>query len=166
MKKYLYRRFLAVILCLLGATVAFAQGRNVTGTVKDETGAPLAGATVSVKNQNINTLTNAVGLFSLNVPASSRSLVISFVGRLSKEVAISSNNVVNVSLEAGGVNLNDVVVVGYGTAKKANLTTSQTAVTAKEINRTVNTTVEQAIQGRAAGVYITQNSGQPGGGIS
>ena len=166
MKKYLYRRFLAVFLCLLAATVAFSQGRNVSGTVKDETGTPLVGATVSVKNQKINTVTNAEGAFNLNVPANSRILVISFVGRQSKEIGIGSNNVVNVSLEPGGVNLNEVVVVGYGTAKKANLTTSQTAVTAKEINRTVNTTVEQAIQGRAAGVYITQNSGQPGGGIS
>ena len=62
--------------------------------------------------------------------------------------------------------LDEVVVIGYGNAKEANLTAAQSTVSAKDIEKTVNTTIEQAIQGRAAGVYVTQNSGQPGGGIS
>ncbi len=166
MKKYLYRRLLATFICALGFVTSFSQGRTITGTVKDETGQPLAGATVSVKKLPVNTSTNSNGYFTLSVPANSKTLLISFVGRETKEVTIGSDNTINVSLESSSSTLNDVVVVGYGKATKSNLTSSQTSVTAKEIDRTVNTTVEQAIQGRSAGVYITQNSGQPGGGMS
>lgn len=72
----------------------------------------------------------------------------------------------NITLSATANTLSDVVVIGYGTARRANLTSAQTTVNAKDIDRAINTTIEQGIQGRAAGVYITQNSGQPGGGIS
>ena len=69
-------------------------------------------------------------------------------------------------MHPSGSQLSDVVVIGYGTAKKANLSTAQVGVSSKQIEKTINTTVEQALQGRAAGVYVTQNSGQPGGGMS
>ncbi len=166
MKRNLFRRLFATFICVLGYLGAFSQGRTVTGTVKDEAGQPLAGATITVKNLPVSTSTNAGGSFSLVVPSNGKTLIISFVGRESKEVVIGSSNRLEVSLSTNASALTDIVVVGYGTAKKTNLTTAQTSVTAKEIDRTVNTTVEQAIQGRAAGVYITQNSGQPGGGIS
>lgn len=112
------------------------------------------------------TTTDANGQFSIRVGSNGRTLVISYVGMEAREVAIGSSNTVNASLVPTGTTMTDVVVVGYGRARKANLTSSQVSVGAKEIERTVNTTLEQAIQGRAAGVYITQNSGQPGGGIS
>ena len=165
MKKDLYLRVVTILVCLLSFSASYSQGRVVSGTVKDEAGAPLSGATISVKNLQISTSTNLSGAFSLNVPASAKTLVISFVGMQPKEVAITGNNI-NVTLAGSANALTDVVVIGYGKAKRVNLTSAQTSVNAKEIERTVNTTVEQAIQGRAAGVYVTQNSGQPGGGIS
>jgi TonB-dependent starch-binding outer membrane protein SusC len=88
------------------------------------------------------------------------------VGMQPRTVPVGSGDVVTVSLTPAQGAMADVVVVGYGRARRANLTTAQASVSAKDIEKTVNTTVEQALQGRAAGVYVTQNSGQPGGGIS
>jgi TonB-linked SusC/RagA family outer membrane protein len=93
-------------------------------------------------------------------------LVVSYVEMKTQEVTIGSNLVFKISLTPEANTLNEVVVIGYGKARRANLTSAQTTVSSKEIEKTINTTVEQAIQGRAAGVYVTQNSGQPGGGIS
>jgi TonB-linked SusC/RagA family outer membrane protein len=166
MKENLYRRVFATLVCVLTFFASFSQGKVISGTVKDEAGAPLVGATVSVKNQKVNTSTNSTGAFSINVPQNAKTLVISFIGMLAKEVEIGTNTTINVSLSASTNALTDVVVIGYGKARRVNLTSAQTSVGAKEIERTINTTVEQAIQGRAAGVYVTQNSGQPGGGIS
>lgn len=152
--------------CVILSLFSFAQQRTISGIISDDNGNPLSGATVSVKNTRAVTTTNAVGAFTLNVPANGRVLVVTYVGMTTKELAIGNGNSYTVSLTPASGTLSDVVVVGYGQARRANLTTAQTTVSAKEIEKTVNTTVEQAIQGRAAGVYVTQNSGQPGGGIS
>ncbi|HVG41022.1 MAG TPA: TonB-dependent receptor [Chitinophagaceae bacterium] len=157
---------LMLFLCMLAFLTPFAQGKTVTGTVSDDKGAPLSGATVAVRNSTTSTTTNEAGRFTITVPANVRSLIISYVGMVEQELNISNGSSFTVRMVAGNNALTDVVVVGYGRARRANLTSAQTSVGAKEIERTVNTTVEQAIQGRAAGVYITQNSGQPGGGIS
>lgn len=154
------------LLCTLSFLTSFSQERKITGTVTDDKGAPVADATVSIKNTTANAVTNATGAFTINVPANGKTLVVSYVGMQPRETAIGTGDNFNISLVRASNTLSDVVVVGYGTAKRANLTSAQTTVTAKDLDRTVNTTVEQAIQGRAAGVYITQNSGQPGGGIS
>jgi TonB-linked SusC/RagA family outer membrane protein len=165
MFKHLLQKGLLLLATLLFFISSWSQGRTVTGTVTDDKGSPLSGATVSAKNSTVSTSTNASGGFTLSVPASARTLVVSYVGMTSQEVPVG-NGSLSIRLSASSATLNDVVVVGYGRARRANLTTAQTSVSAKEIERTVNTTVEQAIQGRAAGVYVTQNSGQPGGGIS
>ncbi len=166
MKKLLIRGVLMLIPCALLLLTAYAQSRSISGTVRDNQGNPLIGATVSVKDSKVITSTNAEGVFNLSVPANAKTLVISYVGMQTREIAIgsASNYTVDLSEESGS--LSDVVVVGYGRTSRANLTSAQTTVGAKEIERTVNTTIEQALQGRSAGVYITQNSGQPGGGIS
>lgn len=155
------------LLCVLSFLTPFAQGRTITGTVTDDKGTPLAGATVSVKDSREVTTTNAEGQFTLDVPSNRNILVITYVGMATSELQLGQGSTVNITLSpTAGSTLTDVVVIGYGRARRANLTSAQTSVSAKEIERTVNTTIEQAIQGRAAGVYITQNSGQPGGGIS
>jgi TonB-linked SusC/RagA family outer membrane protein len=153
-----------LLLCVLVSTLAFAQ-RKISGTVTDDKQAPLTGATVSVQGTRVATTTDAAGRFTLAVPQNGNTLVVSFVGMQQRTVPISGD-VVNVSLTPTQNSMADVVVVGYGRARRANLTSAQTSVSARDIEKTVNTTVEQALQGRAAGVYVTQNSGQPGGGIS
>jgi TonB-linked SusC/RagA family outer membrane protein len=166
MRKFLSRELLMLFIAAFSFSAAFAQNKTISGTVSDEGGKPLLGATVAVKNTSISTSTNLAGAFSLSVPANGKQLVISFVGMKSQEISIGDRSNFNITLAINANALSDVVVVGYGKASEVNLTTAQTSVSAKQINETVNTTVEQAIQGRAAGVYVTQNSGQPGGGIS
>jgi TonB-linked SusC/RagA family outer membrane protein len=155
-----------IIPFLLFFISSFSQNRTISGKVSDDKGTPLAGATVAVKNTTLSTSTNATGNFTLSVPAGGRTLVVTYIGMTTQEVAVGTNTTFDISLVSTTNALTDVVVVGYGRARRANLTTAQTSVGAKEIEKTVNTTVEQALQGRAPGVYITQNSGQPGGGIS
>lgn len=146
--------------------ILMAQNRKVSGTVYDQAGTPLANATVTVKNSSTATITNDKGYYSINVPNGAASLIITYVGATPYEVKIEGKSIVNVNLASNDARMGEVVVVGYGTSRKANLTTAQTSVNAAAIEKTINTTIEQAIQGRAAGVYVTQNSGQPGGGIS
>ena len=165
MRKELFFRVMLLLLATFTFTAALAQ-RKISGTVTDDKQVPLIGATVAVKGTIVAVRTDAAGKFSLTVPANENTLVISYVGMNRREVNISNTNSISVSLTPTGGTLSDVVVVGYGHARRANLTTAQTSVSAKQIGETVNTTVEQAIQGRSAGVYVTQNSGQPGGGIS
>ncbi len=159
---------LAAVICayFLTISVAFAQKKIITGVVSDESGKALSGATVSQKGGDAVTITNSDGSFKLEVSANAKTLVISYVGMNSQEVSISGTTTVNVKLGFADKSLDEVVMIGYGRAKRGDLTTAQTTVTAKDIDKTINTTVEQAIQGRAAGVYVVQNTGQPGGGLS
>lgn len=166
MGKATLSRIVLLLICTISLSISFAQQRRIAGSVKDDKGLPLVGATVLVKNSRAATTTDANGAFNLAVPQNATTLVISYVGMVTQEVSISGSNTVNVSLASTSNMLTDVVVIGYGRSRKANLTTAQTGVTAKDIEKTVNTTLEQAIQGRAAGVYVTQNTGQPGGSLS
>ncbi|MET0393559.1 MAG: TonB-dependent receptor [Chitinophagaceae bacterium] len=158
-----------VLLCalLLITSSLLAQNRTITGTITDQNGAPLSGATIAVKGQpRLSTSTQVNGTFRLDVPANASALIVSYVGMVDQELPIGGRTTVSASLLQAENNMNEVVVIGYGRARRANLTSAQTTVTAKDIEKTVNTTIEQAFQGRAAGVYVTQNSGQPGGSIS
>ncbi|SDE03752.1 TonB-linked outer membrane protein, SusC/RagA family [Dyadobacter soli] len=138
----------------------------VKGKVTDEKGDGLPGVSVVVKGTSRGTTTNSAGQYELELGQGENTLIFSFVGYLSQEIPVGARSELNVALKIDTKALDEVVVVGYGEMKRADLTTAQTSVSAKDIARTTNTTLEQAIQGRAAGVYITQNSGQPGGGIS
>src|SRR5688572_10939068 len=160
------RTAVLLLLCTVSFSALIAQEKKISGIVKDEAGAPLPGATISVKNSLVNVISDSEGAFSITVPSGAKTLVITYVGRQTKELSIGNDVSFTVSLAPVSSALDEVVVIGYGNARKANLTAAQSTVSAKEIEKTVNTTIEQAIQGRAAGVYVTQNTGQPGGGIS
>ena len=166
MRKSIFQRILIVFMCVLSVHHLSAQQRNITGIITDELGFPLANATVSASDGSVNTTTDDKGAFRLSVSSSVTAIKISYVGMLTQEVSIVGRSNVAISMKAVEGDLDEVVVVGYGRARRANLTSAQTTVSAKDIDKTVNTTIEQALQGRAAGVYVTQNSGQPGGGIS
>jgi len=166
MRNHFLPKLLMILLFTFSAIFTFAQNKSISGTVTDDKGEVLAGASVSVKNANSNATTNSTGAFTINVPANGKILIVSYVGMKRQEIPIGSKQVFKITMTPIPNTLNDVVVVGYGRASKVNLTTAQSSVTSKEMDKTINTTIEQAIQGRAAGVYVTQNSGQPGGGIS
>ncbi|WP_374166434.1 SusC/RagA family TonB-linked outer membrane protein [Arcticibacter sp. MXS-1] len=168
MRKVLLLTLLFTSVLVISVPRLWAQTADmvIRGVVTDVTGMPLPGASVSVKNTRAGATTDVNGRYTITVPQGATTLTVSFIGMVAKQVNIGTSNTINVTLSEENTKLNEVVVVGYGVAKRVNLTTAQTSVSSKELSRTVNTTLEQALQGRAAGVYITQNSGQPGGGIS
>ena len=141
----------------------FAQSKTVTGTVTDKDGAGVAGASVVVKGSNLGTNTNANGAFTISVPASAKTLVISFVGLAPQEVAIGDAPLSVVLKDATSNDLNEVVVVGYGSVRKRDLTGSVASVTSKEFNTGQINSPEQLLQGKVPGLQITNSSGQPGG---
>ncbi|GAO44650.1 SusC/RagA family TonB-linked outer membrane protein [Flavihumibacter petaseus] len=159
--------FWALLLSLLIPFRMTAQtsDRTITGKVTSSDNRPVAGATVTVKGTSRAYTTDASGNFS--VPARNNDvLVFSYVGFQQSELIVTSAATYQVRMVQGDNKMSEVVVIGYGSARRANLTSAQTSISAKDMDKTVNTTLEQAIQGRSAGVYVTQNSGQPGGGIS
>src|SRR5687768_8117759 len=166
-KKRILRALACICVHLFAVATALAQERTLTGTITDDTGKPLSGATIAAKGQPaLNALSKIDGSFSINVPANIRALTVSHVGMTTQTVAIAGKTSFIITMEMSPNSMEEVVVVGYGQSKRSDLTVSQTTVSSKQIEKTVNTTLEQALQGRAAGVYVTQNSGQPGGGIS
>ncbi len=149
---------------LLLTTTLFAQTKTVSGSVTDASGAGAASVTVSAKGQSNATSTNETGQFTITVPQATTTLVFSSVGFTTSEVNIGSQTSLNVVLQTEAGNLNEVVVIGYGTARKRDLTGSITTVTAKDFNKGTITTPEQLIVGKVAGVQIISNGGAPGAG--
>lgn len=156
------------ILCMLlafafSATQLFAQEKVVTGRVTDEKdGAPLSGVSVTVKGSRKGTVTGVDGNFKLELPANARTLVLTFVGYESKELPIGSATAFAVTLAPSQNNLEEVVVVAYGTVKKGEYTGSTAQVTAKDIENRPLTNVTNALVGSAPGIQTTGASGQPG----
>ncbi|MEQ8881061.1 MAG: carboxypeptidase-like regulatory domain-containing protein, partial [Cyclobacteriaceae bacterium] len=135
--------------------------QSVTGTITDENGEALPGATIQEKGTTNGTITDVEGRFNLNVQENSV-LTISFVGYETKEVAVNSRSVIDVSLSPDISALQEVVVVGYGETKKVNLTGAVESVSADKVNWKPVGQTSMALQGVAPGVTITQDSGQPG----
>jgi TonB-linked SusC/RagA family outer membrane protein len=142
------------------------SGRILTGVVSDETGTTLPGAAVVIKGTKTTALTNAEGKYSILISGDAGILVVSYVGMTSKEVAVRGNTTLNVSLQPSTSTLADVVVIGYGTLRKADVTSSISSVSQKDIKNLPVAGIDQALQGKVAGVTISNNGGQPGGGVS
>ena len=154
------------LLFLLSATPSFAQQNDVkvTGKITDGSGAPLAGVVVVVKDgkSNNGAVSNTQGVYEIKVPASS-TLLFTCLGYTDQEVKLGASNVVNVTMTEDAQSLDEVVVVGYGTQKKADLTGSVANVSTDDLNTQSNTTIGQALQGKIAGVDIVSQGGAPGG---
>lgn len=163
MKKILTAMMLAILLLPFGA---YAQsGRTVTGTVTDETGEPLIGVSVTIPGMNVGVTTDIDGNYTIVLPAEARLLSFSYVGYRTKELEVTSGRL-DVSLEPASESLQEMVVIGYGTAKKNDLTGSVTAITEKDFNKGVISSPEELINGRVAGVQITNGGGSPNGGTT
>jgi TonB-linked SusC/RagA family outer membrane protein len=143
-----------------------ADERTVTGTVTSrETGSPVPGASIIIKGTKKATTTDDKGNFTIKV-APGQVISIASLGFMPRDFKAGTSGKADIALQEDYRKLNDVVVIGYGKMKKTDQSSAQVSITSADVNRTINTTIDQAIQGRAAGVYVTQNSGQPGGGIS
>ncbi|WP_428664759.1 SusC/RagA family TonB-linked outer membrane protein [Runella sp.] len=171
MKSYLFNQLrLLVIGCMLSlwvlTNVAFAQS-TVSGKVTAaEDGGALVGATITEKGTNNGTTADANGNFKLNV-AGNATIVVSFIGYTLQEIPVNNRSVINVILKTNQQQLQDVVVVGYGTQRKKDLTGSIVNLSNKDLVPVPSaTSVDQMMQGKVAGVQITQTSGAPGGNVN
>jgi len=164
MKKQVQQKIWLIAISLLIGFAGFAQDRAITGVVRSgDDKSPIPGVSVLVKGTKTGTSTDANGAFKLNV-SDGAVLVISSVGYLNQEVSVGNKTVVEVNLQADNTSLSEVVVVGYGTQKKSQLTGAISSVGAKQIGELPITNARQALQGRAAGVDVVQPGSKPGAG--
>lgn len=161
MRKKFYTYLSVVFMLMLSAGFVQAQDVQVSGTVLDETGMPLPGVSILLKGTTRGTTTDLDGKYSIAAPASGV-LVFSFIGYNNIEETIGSRTKIDVSLNPDVSNLEEVVVVGYGTQKKSQLTGAISSVGNKEIQELPITDARQALQGRAAGVDVVQPGSKPG----
>lgn len=154
------RPFMVALLCLLTALPVSAQLRMVQGTVVDPSGDPIIGASVRVDGTNRGTITDIDGVFSIEA-SSNEKLTISYLGYLNA-VVTANNTDLKIFMKEDNQSLDEVVVVGYGTQKKATLTGAVSAINNKEIAVTKNENVVNMLSGKIPGVRISQNSSQPG----
>ena len=151
---------MGLVFSLLSITSALSQEKTISGTVSDDSGIPLPGATVLVKGTVTGTSTDFDGLYSIKVNQGA-TLVFSFVGYATKEVTVGSSNTINISMQQDNT-LDEVIVVAYGTTTKEAFTGSASVVSSQELlNRNVTSPIA-AIEGRATGVQFTSTNGQPG----
>jgi TonB-dependent starch-binding outer membrane protein SusC len=141
---------------------AFGQGITISGSVRSKAGEPLAGVTLSLQGGASIGISDAKGNFSVTAPKGS-TLIFSYTGMVQQQVVVKKAGIMDIVLEEIANPMNEVVVVGYGTKKRRDLSTAVSSISSKEITATPVADAAQALQGRVAGVTITQNSGAPGG---
>lgn len=164
--KRIYLKGLLLCVFLYISMVSFSQIRGISGTVRSTNNEPIAGAIVSVLGTDQMSLTNEGGEFSVQAK-SGDSIRVASMNYVSQVYILRDETNLSVILsDAAEGELDEVVVIGYGQTTRKVLTTAQATVSAKDIQRTVNTTFDQALQGRVAGVQVVTNSAQPGGGMS
>ena len=159
----LMRKTVMFLMVVLGCTsLGFAQN-TVTGKVTDKNGEPQSGVSVSVQGTKNATATDAGGNYTLSNVASNATIVFSGAGITNFQEKLNGRTSVNAEVETAASNLSEVVVIGYGTVRKKDLTGAVTSVQAKDFNKGTYTSADQLIQGKVAGVQMINNSGTPGG---
>ena len=165
-KKYYLRPLLIILIVMVSAWNVTAQ-RTITGTITDaEDSTPLIGASIFIKGTTVGTVTDLDGNYTLNINSDEDIITFQYVGYLSREIMAGSQSVIDVELVPSYEELDEVVVIGYGTVKKSDLTGAVAVVSSEELEKSNNVSLSHALQGKAAGVYVTTNSGQPGSGVS
>jgi len=157
-----FRLKLLLIFLLTFQVTVFAQGKRLTGTVSDESGVSLPGVNVLIKGTTIGTITDFDGKYAISVPKESDVLIFSFIGYLEQSIPVGNKAEINVVLKEDILQLNEVVTIGYGIQKKSDITGSVASVKAENLKNMSSTRTDEALQGKAAGVMVLQNSGQPG----
>lgn len=145
---------------------ALAQTKQITGVVQDDKKQPLIGVTVKAKNGTGADATDATGKYTVSVTAQETTLVFSYLGFVTQEQPINGRKVVNVTLAEQTTGLNEVVVIGYGVAKKKDLTGSVGQVSVSDMNKAPVRSIDEALAGRVAGVQVNSADGQPGSSVN
>jgi TonB-dependent SusC/RagA subfamily outer membrane receptor len=151
------------LVVILPSGIADYKAITITGKVTSQDGQPLAGVTVKVKGSNNGTYTDANGNFSINAEEG-EVLVVSYVGLEDQEISVGKQTFLNIKMGLAEKQLDQVVVIGYGTARRRDVTSSLNVVSAKEAGANTSTSPAQLLQGKAAGVQVVNNSGVPGSG--
>lgn len=158
------KQFLLIALLSVFSTTLFAQ-TAVTGKLTNDDGEPLAGVSVKVKGSKGGGFSNTDGIYNISAPANG-TLVFTYIGFDKVEVAINGKTNIDIALKSNAAALDEVVVIGYGSQRKKDVTGSVTSIKAKDLNNVNAISIDNMLQGRAAGVQILQRSAQPGGGLS
>jgi len=163
----LMKRVVFIFILFVISTVVFAQSTKViTGTVTDTDQKPLSGVNVFVKGTTAGTTTNNEGKYSLELSSEQSPITFSYLGYVTKEETIEKRTVIDVVLTDDAKILNDIVVIGYGTVKKNNLTGAVSSIKADELPQAATASIGAMMRGRAAGLQISQNSAKPGGDLA
>ena len=149
-----------------GISTVFGQELNVTGIIKGADGMPLPGANIIEKGTKNGVQTDIDGQFTIDLIDRNATIVISFIGFTTQEIHVNGQETLDITLENADTALEDVLIVGYGSVKKSDLTGAVSQVSSKEVNAFPSGSVMQSLQGRAAGVQVSQNTGAPGAGFS
>ncbi|OFY68498.1 MAG: hypothetical protein A2V64_10510 [Bacteroidetes bacterium RBG_13_43_22] len=147
-----------------GILTLFQQQQKITGTVADKNGVPVPGANVVITGTTLGTMTDIDGKYSIEVPQGSKSLTFSFIGMESQEIIIGALTQIDVTLAESAIGLEEVVVIGYGTIKKRDVSTAISSVSSESLKDKPISNFTQAISGNMAGVRITNTNAAPGGG--
>jgi TonB-linked SusC/RagA family outer membrane protein len=153
---------LITLTCSTNIAIAQQQGRKISGKISDNQGLPLPGASVIVKGTTIGVVSDMEGAFTIAVPSEAKVLTISFIGMKNQEITLGTKTNFSISMESNVIDLEEVVAIGYGTQKKANLTGSVSSVVGSEIAKRPVPNVQNLLQGKASGLQITQSGGTPG----
>jgi len=161
LKKLLFTLFIAAY-----SAIAVAQETTVTGQIKDEAGITIPGVTIFEKGTTNGTVSDMDGNFSIKASSPTATLLFSFIGFAPKEIVIAGRNKIDVEMAPSVAALDEVVVVGYGTSTKKELTGATSKVNGESVERLNIPRMDQALQGQVSGVAINTNSGSPGGSSS
>ena len=156
------RLLIVLLICSFALQSAFAQNFTVSGVVKDRLGKEVPGVSVIIKGTTNGVSTTADGKYSITVPKAGTTLVFSFIGMTTQEFLITKSETINVVLDESANSLNDVVIVGFGTQKRSNVTGSVSTVNNKQLVQTPVGDLSNALAGRTPGVITKQPSGEPG----
>lgn len=160
-------KFIRLYVLLLCISIKLsAQNKSISGHIENDQGQSLSGATIQLKNSSISIQSGADGNFSIVVPSGAKTLIVSYVGMETVEISMGSKIFFNVTLVPAITTLTDVVAIGYGTVRKTDATGAVQRIGREDLIKDAPTNVLQAMQGKLAGVNVTQNDGAPGAGLS
>jgi TonB-dependent starch-binding outer membrane protein SusC len=159
-------RALLTLLFLITCTSAIFSQRTVTGTVSDTEKQPVVGANVVIKGTTVGAITDINGKYSINVPSASSIIAVSFIGYVPQEVVAGNSTVIDFTLVTSALELNDVVVIGYGTVNRRDITGSVSSVQGKDLARIPVSTAAEALTGKMAGVQVVTTEGSPDADVS
>lgn len=158
------KQMLVGVFLILAPVFVHAQSKMITGLVQDDTNQPIAGVSIMVKGTKVGAQTDLTGHYRIQATATDQ-LVFSYVGFDKVTIAVNDKKTVNVTLKSSEGNLNDIVIIGYGSVKRKDLTGSVSSVSMEDLNKAPVRSFDEALAGRVAGVQVTSSDGRPGSGV-